>query len=341
MFHLLGCHLIESSYKIVMDRLPAFGKSIQDVVVPTFQTYAPLLQQNASTIRSVKKETFQYGPHERQQLDIYTPPTPAIINGRKPVLMFEYGGGLVNGARTLPIADELAHANVGAFFALRFGYTVVIADYRLMSHGAKFPSGGEDIALAIQWLCEHPIGPGTMPIDLFLMGNSAGGIHLTTFLLHQDFAEARTRITTGSGLRLRGVVLVGVPFDFHQALPSRIETLTAYFGDHNVNGPLGLLKSARQRGAPFDFVQSGVRILALDAELDPEDEVLDPRDRFVREWMEMTDTASRCALAVDMMKGHNHISPPFALGTGLEREEAWGYQVAGFCDNIRKFAPRP
>ncbi|KAK5138471.1 hypothetical protein LTR08_000057 [Meristemomyces frigidus] len=318
-----------------MDQLPPLGKSIQDIVLPTFKIYDPLIRANAETIRSVNRETFKYGTHERQQLDVYTPPNPSVINGRKPILMFEYGGGLVQGARTLPMFDGLVHANVGAFFALKFGYTVVIADYRLMSHGAKFPSGGEDIALAVEWICKNPVGEKS---DLFIMGNSAGGIHLSTFLLHADFAETRRKVTTGQDTRLRGVILLSVPFAFEIAHESRSEVLKNYFGDYEANAPLGLLKTAHKQHAPFDFVEGGVRVFVLNGELDPEDEILLPRDLFVKEWLEMGDNESRGALAVDWMTGHNHISPVTALSTGLAAEEAWGHQVAGFCDNIRKFA---
>jgi acetyl esterase/lipase len=321
-----------------MEQLPAFGKSIQDIVMPTFKLYAPLLQRNASTIKSVRRETFNYGPHERQQLDVYSPPATGIKSGRKPVLVFEYGGGLIQGAKTLPaFPDGLVHANVGAFFALKFGYTVVVADYRLMSHGAKFPSGGEDIALVVDWIDEHLSKAGTEAIDLFIMGNSAGGIHLSTFLLHANFAEIRRKVLTGNATRLRGAILLSVPFSFGQANAMRAETLKTYFGDFEENSPLGLLKAASPHG-PVDFVKAGVRVLVLNGELDPEDEILQPRDAFVEEWLRMKDNMSRGALAVDWMPGHNHISPFASLSTGIDAEEAWGCQVAAFCDNIRKFA---
>jgi len=323
-----------------MDQLPALGKRIEHIVGPTFKIYAPLLQQNAKTIKSVKRETFSYGPHERQQLDIYHPPQPNLKDGRRPVLVFEYGGGLVQGAKSLPaFPDDLVHANVGAFFALKFGYTVVIADYRLLSHGAKFPSGGEDIGLVVDWISD-PQRPWEEPVDLFIMGNSAGGIHLSTFLLHSDFAETRRRVLTGDGTRLRGAVMLSVPFHFAAAAEGRKEVLSNYFGDYVANSPLGLLKSAREQQTPLDFVAGGTRVLVLDGELDPEDEILKPRDDFIAEWARMTDNESRGALAVDWTTGHNHISPFASLGTGVEREEAWGAQVAAFCDNIRKHAPR-
>ncbi|KAK3074770.1 hypothetical protein LTR53_002502 [Teratosphaeriaceae sp. CCFEE 6253] len=322
-----------------MDQLPALGKSIEQIVGPTFKIYAPLLQQNAAKIKSVKRETFAYGPHERQQLDVYHPPKPSLINGRRPVLVFEYGGGLVQGAKSLPaIPDDLVHANVGAFFALNFGYTVVVADYRLMSHGANFPSGGKDIALAVEWISGHQAELGEEPMDLYIMGNSAGGIHLATFLLHPDFAETRRKVLTGDDTRLRGAILLSVPFHFAAAHENRAKVLEAYFGDFDANAPLGLLKTARQQQAPLDFVAGGTRLLVLNGELDPEDEILRPRDDFLEEWLRMHDNESRGALAVDWMIGHNHISPFLSLSTGREAEEAWGWQVAAFCDSIRKVA---
>ncbi|KAK5724056.1 hypothetical protein LTR17_013628 [Elasticomyces elasticus] len=324
-----------------MDQLPKFGKAIQDIVGPTFALYIPLLQQNEATIKSVQRQTFSYGSHERQKLDVYTSPTPSIVNGRRPVLMFEYGGGLIRGSRNLPMfGDHLVHANIGAFFALKFGYTVVVADYRLMSHGAKFPSGGEDIALAVEWMTTNQVGKGTEPVDLYIMGNSAGGIHLSTFLLHPEFAQTRQKVLSGDGMRLRGAVLLSVPFHFAIAHESRTDTLESYFGDYEANAPLGLLKAARQAQTPLEIVKGGARVLVLNAELDPEDEILRPGIDFVKEWLLMEDIESRNALAVDSMTGHNHVSPFAALSTGIEHEEAWGCQVAAFCDNIRKFKPR-
>ncbi|KAI6832482.1 hypothetical protein KC340_g7054 [Hortaea werneckii] len=323
-----------------MDQLPAFGKAIQDIVLPTFQTYKPLLEKNADFIRSASTETFQYGSHERQSLDVYYPSQPSIVNGRRPVLLFEYGGGLVQGAKSIPPMDGLCYANLGAFFSLNFGYTVVIADYRLMSHGAKFPSGGEDISLAIEWICKNKPGPGDEPIDLFAMGNSAGGIHLSTFLLRSEFAETRRKLLTGTEIRLRGIVFLSVPFNFANIHESRTETLKEYFGDIPSHAPLGLLKAARQQQIPLDFITAECRVAIINGELDPEDEILQPRDEFIAELFQMTDQESRAALTIDWMPRHNHISPAPALGTGVEQEEAWGCQVAGWWENIRKFPLR-
>lgn len=319
-----------------MDQLPPLGKAIGTIVKPTLGIYAPLLTKNSEIIRSVPKETHSYGPTERQQLDIYTAPKPSIINGRKAVLVFLYGGGLVNGHKTLP--GYLAHANIASFFALKYGYTVIVPDYRLvLTHSdAKFPSGGEDVALVVDWIANN-VGPE--PNDLFLMGNSAGGVHLSTFLLHSSFAATRQKVLSTNGTRLRGAILLSVPFHFNRASSDRSEVLTSYYGTpeaHMELCPAGLLSTA-SKNWPIDFLEAGVRVFVLNGDLDPDDEILIPRDDFLKEWASIGSPESRTALAVDFIKGHNHISPFCSLGTGIGKEEAWGVQVATFCQTLRQF----
>lgn len=323
-----------------MEQLPPLGTAIGEVVGPTLGIYAPLLTKNAATIKSVPKETHSYGSTERQKLDIYTPPKPSIVNGRKAVLVFIYGGGFVRGSKTLTgYADDLVHANVASFFALKYGYTVVVPDYRLVgTHSdAKFPSGGEDVALVVEWIAKN-VGPD--PHHMMLMGNSAGGVHLSTFLLHPSFASTRAKVLSSSGTtQLKGAVMLSVPFNFHNAHVERSDILTSYYGHkdgHLELCPTGLLKTARQNGS-IDFLNAGVRVLVLNGELDPDDEILLPKNDFLQEWSAIDTSKSRGALAVDFMQGHNHISPFCALGTGIDKEEAWGVQVATFYETLRKF----
>ncbi|KAI5358133.1 putative carboxylesterase, type B, alpha/Beta hydrolase [Septoria linicola] len=323
-----------------MEHLPALGTAVGEIVKPTLQLYEPLLLQNKDKILSIPKATYSYGTHDRQKLDLYTALKPSSRNGRTPILIFCYGGGLTMGHKTLPgYAEDLCHANIASFFALKHGYHVVVPDYRLVGkHDAKFPSGGEDVALTIEWISEHADHFGPEPVDIFIMGNSAGGIHTSTFLLHESFKNTRARVLFRTGPRLRGAILLSVPFHMRKSSPSRSETNKTYFGDAEANAPLGLLKTARQTG-DIDFVQAGVRTFILNGDLDPVDEILQPRDDFIEEWLSVGTKQSTSSLAVDMMLGHNHISPFCSLGTGNEEEEAWGHQVAAFCDNVRLFRP--
>ncbi|KAK5080040.1 hypothetical protein LTR70_008964 [Exophiala xenobiotica] len=322
-----------------MDQIQQLPRSIGSSVMPTMKAYEPLLRANATAIRSTKFETCAYGSHPRQTLDVYYPTKrrrPSVSSGNVPVLIFLHGGGLVVGSKTLPLADGLAHANVGHFFADKFGYTTIIPDYRLMSHGARFPSGGEDLAQVVAWVRETMTRQdGYQNVDLFIMGNSAGGIHLATYLFAPDFANARNKIMTQdpqASVVLRGVVFLSVPFNFRQADPSRAEVIKEYFRDIEANSPQGLLKATMLRDP--DNVLLNVKVMVLNGSLDPEDEILDPKKEFLDEWDKL-DEGSRQALTVAVMDGQNHISPPLSLGTDIEREEAWGHQVGDFLDSLR------
>lgn len=283
-----------------MEGLKALGTDIGTIVLPTYKAYAPLLLKNADKIRSTARQTYAYGPHPRQNLDVYTPSAKATKETLKnSVLVFFYGGGLVRGEKVNPaFAGGLVYSNLGHFFTEKVGVPVIIVDYRLLSHGAVFPSGGEDVALAIDWIGRHFHGnsPDEEGLDLFLMGNSAGGIHVSTFLLAPEFATQRHRITDSSaetGTRLRGAILLSVPFHFDQADASRQEVLTTYFkGDHPSLSPFGLLKSAIRNDTIEDLVD--LPILSITGSLDPESEILVPNEDFCREWRKSERIGSPC-----------------------------------------------
>jgi hypothetical protein len=313
-----------------MEQLPAFGTAIADIVIPTSKTYAPLLIANASAIKSTKTETFTYGPHPRQALDVYYPSSNLES---APVFVFIYGGGLVRGDKVLSaIPGGLVYANVGHFIAEKLGCIAVVPDYRLISHGAKFPSGGEDVELVVYWIKEK----FPKKRELFIMGNSAGGIHLSTWLYSPIFAESVSSVTSAAGsLQLRGVVMLSVPFHFRSAVAERTEVLRTYYGDQIVEHcPLGLLNAIEKDetigGSPLK-----VNTLVLNGTLDPQDEILEPKTDFVSSFEQALGPNHAQLFTVEMMEGHNHISPPLSLGTGKEADEAWGYQVRDWMQSIK------
>jgi hypothetical protein len=310
-----------------MDQLAELGTEISRVLSRTFELYVPLLLKQADSIKSTKRESFSYGKFQRQRLDVYTPSTPTSAD--KKVLIYLYGGGMVRGDKILPnIPEGLVYANIGHFLAERLGCKVVIPDYRLISHGAKFPSGGDDVALTIQWVQDNIANHAAKPLDLFLMGNSAGGIHVSTYLFAEDFASSRQEMLgqAATRLKLQAAVLVSVPFHFQQALPSREEMLHEYYGN-DIAGrcPFGLMKAAKTSGALSAMKE--VSFLTLTGTLDPQDEIVVPNEDFVKEW-----TGDN--LMTRSMQGHNHISPFMSLGTGIKREEEWGEQVVTFLTEV-------
>jgi acetyl esterase/lipase len=147
-----------------MDKVAALpSKAIYEILLPTFKIFTPLLQANSSAIKAIPKSTLSYGPHPRQQLDIYTPPPAASSHppAPAPILIFLYGGGLSGGDRILlaaAIPDSLVYTNLGAFFASR-DFLTLIPDYRRVNdpkastgEDAAYPSGAADLAAVLEWL---------------------------------------------------------------------------------------------------------------------------------------------------------------------------------------------
>jgi hypothetical protein len=236
---------------MAMQNLPELGTAISDLIEPTFALYEPLLRQRKDIIKTFARETFAYGEHTRQKLDVYYPTKHQWPGKRRPVLVYIYGGGFIIGDKILPgYADGTIYANIGEFFASKLGFIVVIPDYRLVSQGGRFPSGGHDLALAVEWIRgAFAQRMGYQAIDLFLMGNSAGGVNLATYLFADELAQQRQKITEGSvdglGTKLRAVLFVSVPFHFRQAPDERKSGLEAYYGSKEFDkySPFGLLLS--------------------------------------------------------------------------------------------------
>jgi acetyl esterase/lipase len=305
-----------------MEQLPPFGRIIPQVIVQTSQIYGNLLAKNAEAIKGSSRETYSYGSQERQQLDLYTPSSsaPKPINDElAPVLIFLYGGGFVNGDKVLErIPNDLAYTNVGYYFAEEFGFDTIIPDYRLVKHGATFPSGGEDIDLVLEWAKKRYTGQKGKKI--VLMGNSAGGVHAATWLLAAQFKSSREQLIANSeGVVLAGVAIVGALLHFSSAAPPLIEILKQYFGeDYKDKAPLALLENCIQTG---ELEGNWPKTLVLHCELDPHDIIGSTNDFVLKLGKNRKD------LTHWIIQGHNHISPPLALGTGIDTEENWGKEV--------------
>ncbi len=117
-------------------------------------------------------EDAAYGPHERQRLDVYAPQDAQ----RRPVLLWVHGGGFVRGEKASEAHPYNAH--VGRW-AARSGLVGAVMDYRLLPN-ARWPSGGEDVAAAVDWLVAHAADRGGDPARIVVAGTSAGSVHVAT-----------------------------------------------------------------------------------------------------------------------------------------------------------------
>lgn len=312
-----------------MDEIKALddsvGRAIQDTLPATIKTFVPLLMKNKAAVHAIPPQTEPYGSHPRQKLDLYLPKEDSKGS---PILAFFYGGGLIRGDKIIPqVPEGLVYANLGSFFASR-GITTVIADYRRVNsetggEGAVFPSGGEDVSLVLKWL-ETYAGDGKR--DVYICGNSAGGVHISTFLFEPRFLEQRRSYISGkSAISLKGAIELSVPLHFNNADESRFETLKLYYGsmeEASHRCAYGLLEEVAKSGKSREEV--GVpKMLVLLGDFDPENEIGQPTEDFVALWKKTWGGG------IDFMKmeGHNHISPPLALLSNDMKGEKWGEDV--------------
>jgi hypothetical protein len=253
-----------------MDKLPPLGRVIPETIGPTYKIYGDILQQprNAEAIQQTKREEFSYGDHPRQKLDLYS--TPASTSSPRKVLIFLYGGGFVTGDKRLEgIPDDLAYANLGSFFSSeKYGFDTVIMDYRLLSHGAKYPSGAEDLDLCLQWVIKH-FGND---VDISFLGNSAGAAHTCFWLFGEKWADSRRMFhDKAKGPTTSKVGLLGCPFrlDPEGGMKSMLQ---AYFGEPEttkMSEPTSLMLKAVE-GLSQKEVDAWPDIRVMLSEYDPE-----------------------------------------------------------------------
>jgi acetyl esterase/lipase len=225
-----------------------------------------------------------YGPHERQRLDIYA---PASGGDNLPVLMFVHGGGFLKGDKGGAAGWQNAH--VGRM-AAQAGFIGVVINYRLAPDHI-WPSGGEDVGLAADWLKVHIAGYGGDPDKIFLIGTSAGAVHISTFL----------QMRNDSGALIKGAILLSglygyTPLD---------ERDTLYYGDAALY---------RDR-MPLEAVASTtLPLLVACGQYDP--------PRFQEEFLGLLqDRLARhgAMLRSYIASGHNHYSMAMHLGTSDQR----------------------
>jgi hypothetical protein len=197
------------------------------------------------------------------------------------------------------------YGNFGGFFADN-GFITVIANYRL-SKGpgnedgkAKYPSGGEDCAGAINWITQN-LGAQR---KLFLMGNSAGAVHVMTFLFEPTILKSVS-------VDIAGAILLSPPGHQRGAPENRKPVNAAYYGSD----------SEVENNAPIRLLRNGVSkvpMLSLVGEFD--------EGGIIASWGDYKAEYEKMGGKIDeiWMKGHNHISPILGLNSTEKEGSRWG-----------------
>jgi len=270
-------------------KLIEIGRTVDPV--KTAAIYAPLQEKEPYQGVKVQRDV-KYGPAERNLLDVFTP--DANGGGPRPVLIFVHGGAFIGGnKRTTP--DSPFYDNI-MLWAVRHGYVGVNMAYRLAPK-SPWPAAAEDIANAVQWVAANVPKSGGNPGRVFLMGHSAGAVHVASYVAHPEFYKVQ-----GGGLA--GAIMVSGIYDLTASPLGDAEL--AYFGSD---------PSRYQERSSFAGLQAtALPLLIASAELDP--------PRFVEQFELLRQATckrpSGCARAV-MLPQHSHMSEVYSINTEDDR----------------------
>jgi triacylglycerol lipase len=273
-------------------QLRAIGKVWSlDVAKKDMAIYKPLLAAAPKDGVTVTHDV-SYGPDARNKLDVFQP--TAAGKGR-PMVAFFYGGGLVGGDKVYPGSDDLVYANVGTFFA-RNGMIGVNANYRLVPH-VTFPGGGKDVAGVVAWMRANAARLGGDPDAIFLMGNSAGGTHVATYVYDRDIQPA-------DGPEIAGAIFLSGAMTLDKS-GRRAKVTEEYLGPDKTKWsalePLGLARSYQGKTVPT---------LILTAEFDPQG--IEQSDVELLDLLCKKDNGCPAFMQIP---NHNHLSTALSLNT--------------------------
>ena len=255
----------------------------------TAALFAPMQQkepyQGVKTERDVK-----YGPADRHLLDVFT---PEAASPARPVLIFVHSGGFVAGNKRSP--GSPFYDNV-MLWAVNNGFVGVNATYRLAPQ-SPYPAGSEDLAAVVAWVTSKIGERGGDPARIYLMGHSAGAIHVANYVSHPEFHKVKDG-------GLAGAVMVSGLYEMGASPMGDGEI--AYFG----SDPSRYAERSSLQG----LLTTKVPLMIAAAELDP--------PRFIEQFHLLKQATCKgpngCARAT-MLPQHNHMSEVYAINAANGR----------------------
>jgi acetyl esterase/lipase len=268
-----------------------------DILAATRALYAGTIVPPSVNIRA--DYGIAYGRDIRQTLDVYS----SSYSRSAPVLLFVPGGGFTAGDKRM---DETFYGNLARWFAAK-GIVAVNMNYRLAPDHV-WPSGAQDVGLALDWIKANISRHGGDPDNIFVFGQSAGANHVSTFLYHPQIFRPIAGI--------RGAVLASGLYrvtEQHHA-----PNLRAYFG----------VDPARyeDRSPIVHIANNKIPLLLALAELDPG--ALAAPTYSMAEAITRRDGRSP---EVIWLKGHNHVSTVLSFGTD---DELFGNKILEFARGL-------
>ena len=274
------------------------GASYPGAEFATLKTLYKTYLQQAGFPRSKAVRDVAYGPDGRHRLDILKP-TTANATGM-PVLVFVHGGAFVRGERS----DGAIFDNVLDYFT-RHGVLGINATYRL-APDHQWPAAAEDLASALAWVRAHAADHGGDPEKIFLMGHSAGAVHVASYVFMEELHPP-----DGDGVR--GAILLSGVYG--------AETATAdshvYFGEATTLAQRAPLAHVPGRAVP---------LFVIDAEYDP----LVMQQSSLNLMSAVCERDGRCPRH-QQIRGHNHYSMTYHINT---RDDSIAGDILSFITDL-------
>jgi triacylglycerol lipase len=181
-------------------------------------------------------------------------------------------------------------------WAVKNGFIGVNMTYRLAPE-FRWPAGAEDVAVAVAWVSDRIGERGGDPARIYLMGHSAGAVHVATYVSQPELYKVK-----GSGLA--GAIMVSGIYDL-MATPLA-EPERAYFGDN--------ASRYGEQSSLQGLLTTRIPLMVTAAELDP--------PGFVKQFDLLKEAAckraSGCAHAM-LLPQHSHMSEVYSINTGDDR----------------------
>jgi arylformamidase len=283
------------------DRLPLVGKlrALGADITPEMLTgsAAVLAPLHAGTSTDGVRITrdYRYGPADRNRLDVFEPAkrdsTP------RPVLLFVHGGGFTQGDKSAP--NTPFYDNVG-LWAVRNGHIGVTMTYRLAPQ-YTWPAGSDDVSSAVKWVRENIAEHGGDPNRVYVMGQSAGAVHVAGYIA-REFGDTGGR-APATGWKPLGALLISGLYDTDTM--HREARFRAYFGEDEAK-----LENTSFLGA---LAGTTVPLFVVVAEMDPHD--------FRNQFVVLLEARVRRKLPLPrfvQLIGHNHLSTVWCLNSSAD-----------------------
>ena len=181
-------------------------------------------------------------------------------------------------------------------WAVKSGFIGVNMTYRLAPQ-FPWPAGAEDVASAVQWVSKEIAERGGDPSRVYLMGHSAGAVHVASYVSHPEFHKVKNG-------GVKGAIMVSGIYDL-TAQPLG-ENERSYFG----NDPS---RYAGESSLP-GLLKTDIPLMAVRAELDPT--VFGERLEHFKEATCKRPTG--CARTL-VLPQHSHMSEVYSINTDDRR----------------------